>query len=108
MQQFETTVLIVGAGPAGLTAALALSTYGIAATVITRHRWLAPTPRAHVTNQRTFELLRDLRVEADATALATPMRCCPMPCSALPSRARSWAASRFWAPGRPARRLRPC
>ena len=43
MQQLETTVLIVGAGPAGLTAALALSTYGIAATVLTRHRWLAPS-----------------------------------------------------------------
>jgi 2,4-dichlorophenol 6-monooxygenase len=77
MQQLETTVLIVGAGPAGLTAALALSTYGIAATVITRHRWLAPTPRAHVTNQRTFELLRDLGVEADATALATPYALLP-------------------------------
>ena len=39
-----------GSGRAGLTAALALSTYGYAATVITRHRWLAPTPRTHITN----------------------------------------------------------
>ena len=46
MQQLETTVLIVGAGPAGLTAALALSTYGIAATVLTRHRWLAALQQA--------------------------------------------------------------
>ncbi len=68
----ETDVLIVGSGPAGSTAALALSTYGIPNILVTKHRWLANSPRAHVTNQRTFEVLRDLGVEAEAMALATP------------------------------------
>jgi 2,4-dichlorophenol 6-monooxygenase len=68
----ETDVLIVGSGPAGSTAALALSTYGISNILVTKHRWLADTPRAHVTNQRTFEVLRDLGVEAKARAFAIP------------------------------------
>ena len=68
----ETDVLIVGSGPAGSTTALALSTYGISNILVTKHRWLADTPRAHVTNQRTFEVLRDLGVEAEARAFAVP------------------------------------
>jgi 2,4-dichlorophenol 6-monooxygenase len=62
----ETDVLIVGSGPAGSAAALALSTYGIRNMVVTKYRWLADTPRAHITNQRTMEVLRDLGVEAQA------------------------------------------
>ena len=68
----ETDVLIVGSGPAGSTAALALSTYGVPNVLVTKYRWLANTPRAHITNQRTFEVLRDLGVEAEAKALAVP------------------------------------
>ena len=68
----ETDVLIVGSGPAGSTAALALSTYGVKNTLVTKYGWLANTPRAHITNQRTFEVLRDLGVEAEARALAMP------------------------------------
>lgn len=59
----ETDVLIVGSGPAGSAAALALSTLGIRNMVVTKYRWLADTPRAHITNQRTMEVLRDLGVE---------------------------------------------
>ena len=59
----ETDVLIVGSGPAGSAAALALSTYGVSNMVVTKYRWLADTPRAHITNQRTMEVLRDLGVE---------------------------------------------
>ncbi|MGO1077959.1 FAD-dependent monooxygenase [Inquilinus sp. CA228] len=59
----ETDVLIVGSGPAGSAAALALSTYGIRNMVVTKYRWLADTPRAHITNQRTMEVLRDFGVE---------------------------------------------
>ena len=68
----ETDVLIVGSGPAGSAAALALSTYGIRNVLVTKYRWLADTPRAHITNQRTMEILRDLGVEDEVTALATP------------------------------------
>ncbi|SEF14986.1 2,4-dichlorophenol 6-monooxygenase [Rhizobiales bacterium GAS191] len=62
----ETDVLIVGSGPAGSASALALSTYGIRNIVVTKYRWLADTPRAHITNQRTMEVLRDLGVEEEA------------------------------------------
>ncbi|MFD5542862.1 FAD-dependent oxidoreductase [Streptomyces sp. NPDC127079] len=67
-----TDVLIVGSGPAGASAALALSTYGVPNMVVTRYARLADTPRAHITNQRTMEVLRDLGVEREALARATP------------------------------------
>ena len=68
----QTDVLIVGSGPAGGAAALALSSLGIANIVITRYRWTANTPRAHITNQRTMEVFRDLGVEDQVLAEATP------------------------------------
>ncbi|MFI6339580.1 FAD-dependent oxidoreductase [Streptomyces sp. NPDC050535] len=72
MQTVETEVLIIGSGPAGASAALALSTYGVPNIVATRYGRLAETPRAHITNQRTMEVLRDLGVEQDVIARATP------------------------------------
>lgn len=68
----ETDVLVVGSGPAGASASLALSSLGVANVVVTRHRWLANTPRAHITNQRAMEIFRDLGVEEDVIAKATP------------------------------------
>jgi 2,4-dichlorophenol 6-monooxygenase len=68
----ETDVLIIGSGPAGLAAAALLSTYGISNLVVTKYGWLSDTPRAHISNQRTMEVLRDLGVEEEAKALATP------------------------------------
>jgi len=68
----ETDVLIVGSGPAGSSAALFLSTYGVRNVVVTRERWTSETPRAHITNQRTMEVLRDMGLEERCAALATP------------------------------------
>jgi 2,4-dichlorophenol 6-monooxygenase len=70
--EFDTDVLVVGSGPAGATCALALATYGVRVRVATKWNWLANSPRAHITNQRALEVLRDLGVEAEATAVATP------------------------------------
>ncbi len=72
MQTVETDVLIVGSGPAGASAALALATYGVPTIMVTRYARLADTPRAHITNQRTMEVLRDLGVEREVIAKATP------------------------------------
>lgn len=60
---FDTDVLIVGSGPMGATTALALATYGVRTHVVSRANWTADTPRAHITNQRALEVLRDLGVE---------------------------------------------
>lgn len=68
----ETDALIVGSGQAGASAALALSTYGVPNIVVTRYASLADTPRAHLTNQRTMEVPRDLGVEDEVVAKATP------------------------------------
>lgn len=68
----ETDVLIVGSGPAGGTASLALATYGINHIVVTRWGRLVRTPRAHITNQRAMEILRDFGLEEEAKLYATP------------------------------------
>ena len=72
MSLLETDVLIVGAGPAGASAAALLSTYGIANVMVNKYSGVANSPRAHITNQRTMEVLRDLGLEDEATAWAMP------------------------------------
>jgi 2,4-dichlorophenol 6-monooxygenase len=68
----ETDVLIVGTGPAGGSAAVALSTYGIANVVVTKYGWTANTPRAHITNQRALEIMRDLGLQEQCERDGTP------------------------------------
>ncbi|WP_299031003.1 FAD-dependent monooxygenase [uncultured Sulfitobacter sp.] len=65
MADITTEVLIIGTGPAGSASGALLSTYGIENIVINRYHWLANTPRAHITNQRTMEVLRDLGREVE-------------------------------------------
>lgn len=67
----ETDVLVVGSGPAGASAALFLSTLGIPNIMITKYRWTANTPRAHITNQRAMEIFRDMGIEDQVLADAT-------------------------------------
>lgn len=73
MADITTEVLIIGTGPAGSATAALLSSYGIDNIAINRYRWLANTPRAHITNQRAMEVLRDLGrdVEDEAYMFAT-------------------------------------
>src|SRR5260370_2273298 len=69
--EFDTDVVIVGSGPMGATTALALATYGVRAHIVSRFNWLADTPRAHITNQRTMEVYRDLQIEEEVLRHAT-------------------------------------
>ncbi|RBM24294.1 2,4-dichlorophenol 6-monooxygenase, partial [Prauserella sp. PE36] len=69
---YDTDVVVVGLGPAGGTAAAALATYGIRVHAVTRYPWVANGPRAHITNQRAAEVLRDLGLEEVAKSRAVP------------------------------------
>ena len=68
MADITTDILIIGTGPAGSATAALLASYGVETLVVNRYRWLAHTPRAHITNQRTMEVLRDLGPEVEAEA----------------------------------------
>lgn len=72
MRTIEIPVFIVGAGPTGLTATNLLATYGIPTLTITRYPGTANSPRAHITNQRTMEVFRDLGIEDRILNVATP------------------------------------
>ncbi len=72
MASIETPVLIVGGGPAGLTTATALAQYGVGHVLVNKHEGTAHTPRAHIVNQRTVEIMRHLGCEDDLLAVATP------------------------------------
>ncbi|MGY1632522.1 FAD-dependent oxidoreductase [Geodermatophilus sp. SYSU D01186] len=65
-------VLVVGSGPAGASAALFLATYGTSTLLVTKYGRLSDTPRAHITNQRTMETMRDMGVEERLMREATP------------------------------------
>ncbi len=69
MADITTDVLIIGTGPAGSATAALLASQGVETLVVNRYRWLANTPRAHITNQRTMEVLRDLGAEVEAEAM---------------------------------------
>ncbi len=74
MADITTDVLVIGTGPAGSATAALLASYGVDCMVVNRYRWLANSPRAHITNQRTMEVLRDLgpEVEDEVYLHATP------------------------------------
>lgn len=65
----KTDVLVVDSGPEGSTKAALLASYGVGVLVINRYRCLANTPRPHITNQCTMEVLRDLGHEVEDEAM---------------------------------------
>jgi 2,4-dichlorophenol 6-monooxygenase len=69
---YDTDVLVAGSGPAGGSMALLLATYGVRVQMITKYGQLADTPRAHITNQRTVEVFRDMGIEHLLQREATP------------------------------------
>jgi len=68
----HTDVLVVGAGPAGLTMSALLAKYGIDAITVTQYPSTANSPRAHITNQRAMEVMRDLGAEERVKNVSLP------------------------------------
>lgn len=66
MKTIETDVLVVGAGPTGLTAALMLANLGLASHLVERRPGPQRAPAAHVINARSFEIWRQAGVDMDA------------------------------------------
>ncbi|KAI1265389.1 FAD binding domain-containing protein [Xylariaceae sp. FL1019] len=72
MASIETDILIVGAGPAGASLACFLTQYRVTGLIISKASSTARTPRAHYTNNATFECLRDAGLESECRKVATP------------------------------------
>ena len=68
MDAQEIDVLVVGAGPAGLTAAATLRRYGVEVLVVERKQRLSTHPRATVVSTRSMELLRSWGLEEEIKA----------------------------------------
>ena len=66
----QTPVLIVGAGPAGLAAAVTLARHGVRSLLVERRPELSALPRATVLSTRTMELLRSWGLEEQVLAAA--------------------------------------
>lgn len=67
----RTPVLVVGAGPVGLTASVLLSQHGIPHVVVERRRELRRAPAAHVLRRRTMAVFRRIGI-ADAISSEAP------------------------------------
>ncbi|HEY9028950.1 MAG TPA: FAD-dependent oxidoreductase, partial [Burkholderiaceae bacterium] len=72
--RLDTDVLVVGAGPTGLTLAAALAARGVRATVIDRQAAGDNTSRAAVVHARTLEVLEPLGVARTLVDLGIPAR----------------------------------
>ncbi|OQU98704.1 FAD binding domain-containing protein [Cladophialophora immunda] len=59
----ETPILIVGAGPAGIIAALSLAKLGIACTLMERNLETTRYPKMNITNCRTMEMFKRLGID---------------------------------------------
>lgn len=70
----ETDVLVVGAGPVGLTTSIALSQHGVSHVVVERHPSTSVAPKARGINGRTMEMYRQMGVEDDIRAAGMPSR----------------------------------
>lgn len=70
----EVDVLVVGGGVTGLTISALLADLGVRTLTVAKHRGTAPSPRAHITNQRTMEVFRDMGIEQRVMEVSTPLK----------------------------------
>ncbi len=65
-------VLIVGAGPVGLSTSLLLSYHGIRSLLVEQHPGTTVYPKARLINARTMEIFRQLGLEQAVRTIAIP------------------------------------
>lgn len=59
----NSSVLVVGGGPTGLTAALLLARYGLKVVIVERHHGRTGQPKAHAINPRSLEIFRQIGLD---------------------------------------------
>ncbi len=69
----ETSVLIVGGGLTGLSAALFLRHHGVDSVLIERHRGTSPQPKARRINLRTMETYRQIGIDDTVSEAAAAL-----------------------------------
>ena len=71
----DTQVLIVGAGPTGLTLAIDLGLRGVRSTIIERKQAPAFLPKMERCNARTMEIYRRMGIAEKVRAAGLPAHC---------------------------------
>ena len=89
MRNEDVPVVVVGAGPAGLAAAIALARLGVETMLVERRAELSSLPRATAISLRSMELIRSWGVEDAVRAMRSTLTGC-----AGASRSSSYTASR--------------
>ncbi|KIY03003.1 uncharacterized protein Z520_01469 [Fonsecaea multimorphosa CBS 102226] len=72
--QHETAVLVVGAGPAGLIAALQLAENGVPCMLVERNLDTTKWPKMDITNCRSMELFRRLKIDRGLREVGVPQK----------------------------------